>query len=195
MRRLLVLMAMTCVPMAAAGQSEDKLPPEAKKAIAKYDAAVEVAKKAYDAAVAKARDQALKELGPIQSSETKKGNLELALAVKARIDELQTVANEAAGILKAPAQPPDLAKKVLGKWRAFNPGSYEAVYEIFEDGTVTTTVGATKTGTWEVADGKLVISWGVHKDRFWPPKKNGKVMEAVSDDENVKSKFTLTRID
>ena len=64
------------------------MPAEAKKVIDKYDTSVEVARKAFDTAVAKARDQAIKDLKPIQSAETKKGNLDSALLVKAKIDEL-----------------------------------------------------------------------------------------------------------
>jgi hypothetical protein len=86
MKSLLTVL-LVLVPLYAFAQ-DAKMPAEAKKIIDKYDAAVEVAKKAYDATVAKARDQALKDLKPIQTSETKKGNLDGAILVKNKIDEL-----------------------------------------------------------------------------------------------------------
>ena len=86
MRKLVFLALM--IPMSTAFAEDAKMPADAQKVIDKYEASVEVARKAFDAAVAKARDQALKDLKPIQTAETKKGNLESALLVKAKIDEL-----------------------------------------------------------------------------------------------------------
>lgn len=102
MRWVLVLMVLL-VPLSLLGQ-DAKVPTDAKKVVEKYDAAVEAAKKAYDATVAKARDQALKDLKPIQSAETKKGNLDGAIWVKDKIDELM------AQIPKEPGKD-DLARK------------------------------------------------------------------------------------
>lgn len=73
-----------------ASQDQTKLPPEAQRVVDKYDTSVEVAKKAYDAAITKAKEQASKDLRPIMQNETKKGNLDTAMAIKAKLEELKT---------------------------------------------------------------------------------------------------------
>lgn len=74
---------------AAQTEKDSKLPPEAQKVMAKYDATVDAAKKVYEAAVAKAKEQATKELKPIQQAEVRKGNLDTAMAIKAKLEELK----------------------------------------------------------------------------------------------------------
>ena len=64
------------------------LPPEAQKVVDKHDAGMEAAKKAYDIAVAKVKADAIKGLEPVVTKLTKAGNLEGALAVKAKIESL-----------------------------------------------------------------------------------------------------------
>jgi hypothetical protein len=66
-----------------------EIPQEAKKAIDKYKASAESAKKAYDAAVLRAREQVTKDLKTLIQSETAKGNIDVAFAVKSKLGEIQ----------------------------------------------------------------------------------------------------------
>jgi hypothetical protein len=115
----LMIAVLVLVPLYAFAQ-DAKMPAEAKKVIDKYDASVEAAKKVYDAAVAKARDQALKDLKPVQMTETKKGNLDEAMAVKAKIDELTA---DGPGENLVPVKEPKVSKdnkdfsaSIIGTW-------------------------------------------------------------------------------
>ena len=118
MRMLMLLVLM--LPLSAAFAEDAKMTADAQKVIDKYAKAVADAKKVYDAAVSKARDQALKDLKPIQTAETKKGNLDGAMMVKGKIEEL-TVESSTENI--AAAKEPQLSKltrdsipSLLGTW-------------------------------------------------------------------------------
>jgi len=133
-----------------------KMPADAQKIIDKYDKAIAEAKKVYDAAVAKARDQALKELKPIQTAETKKGNLENALLVKGKIEELTAEIPKPAaeGDLSTPISPSiDTAViAVLGKWLI--GGKYPV--EFNANGTIRK---ENKIGKYVVEKGKVIVTW------------------------------------
>lgn len=159
MRWVLVLMVLL-VPLSLLGQ-DAKVPTDAKKVVEKYDAAVEAAKKAYDATVAKARDQALKDLKPIQSAETKKGNLDGAIWVKDKIDELTAQIPKEPGKddLATPAPPtkdPRVAL-VIGKWKVTSPvNSWESLWEFKDDGTM----GRHEfQGKYVIEKNKVVVTW------------------------------------
>src|SRR5574343_171585 len=65
----------------AAATSSVTMPPATAEAVERYDKAVDAAKKAYDAALAKAAADARKDLEKVLDVETKGGRLESALAV------------------------------------------------------------------------------------------------------------------
>jgi hypothetical protein len=158
MKSLLIAM-LVLIPLYAFAQ-DAKMPAEAKKVIDKYEASVEVARKAFDAAVAKARDQALKDLKPIQVSETKKGNLDGAMLVKGKVDELTAEISKPAveGDLAKPV-PPSTDPRVivlLGKWRVSTTG-YAVVYEFKDDGEIWRLPN--NTGKYSFEKDKLVINW------------------------------------
>lgn len=81
MLRLLIL---TCCSFALLAAD----PPAVVKVIDEVAKAEEVARKAYDAAVAKAKEKAIADLLKIQEGLTKKGDLDGALLVRERIAEL-----------------------------------------------------------------------------------------------------------
>lgn len=150
------------------------MPTEAKKVIDKYEASVEVARKAFDAAVAKARDQALKDLKPIQTSETKKGNLDGATLVKSKVEELTIEAStETLSSAKEPKVQKDLRDfipSILGTWDG-DPTKGGPNWKFFmlnkelrlkEDKES----GATSTKTSFTSDGKIIFSWPSGKTTF-----------------------------
>jgi len=73
---------------ACAFAEDPPLPPDAQKVIDKQTIALEAAKKAYDAAVAKANADAAKGLEPVVVKLTKAGDLNGALAVKAAMEKI-----------------------------------------------------------------------------------------------------------
>jgi len=155
----LLLAVLVLVPIYSFAQ-DAKMPAEAKRVIDKYDASVEAAKKVFETAVAKARDQALKDLKPIQVSETKKGNLDGAMLVKSKVDELTAE-------IQKPAAEGDLAKPIppstdprvamlIGKWKVYTTG-YSVVYEFKDEGEVTRIPN--NIGKYSFEKDKLVITW------------------------------------
>lgn len=96
------------------------------------------------------------------TAETRKGNLDLALAIRKLKDELQAPASAGDGDLlapqAAPAVPaaPAMTTLVLGKWR-MGMGS---VWTVKPDGVFTRTRGPggmELPGTWKVVDGKILL--------------------------------------
>ena len=78
------------IPKAGAYKPTDKdLPVAAKKSLEDFGKAEAAAKTAYDKAMREAGSRLLKQLNDSKVSATKSGNLEGALAVKAKIDELK----------------------------------------------------------------------------------------------------------
>lgn len=68
--------------------SAAELPPSAKPAVEAYDAKVAKLKADFDKAVAKETEAFAAALAKAQEAETKKGNLDGALAIRTRLDEL-----------------------------------------------------------------------------------------------------------
>ena len=180
----LLIAILVLVPLYAFAQ-DAKMPTEAKKVIDKYEASVEVARKAFDSVVAKARDQALKDLKPIQVSETKKGNLDGAMLVKGKVDELTAE-------IPKPASEGDLAKPLppstdprvsllLGRWKLSSPGSdYVSTWEFKEDGIVERP-HENKQGKYVIEKDKVIVTWppkGIETLRL--PKPGSAVMEGTT---------------
>lgn len=76
------------VVIAAAHAVDPPLPADVQKTLDEHAKAVEVAKKAYDAAVAKADTDATKKLQGALIAATKKGDLDTANAIKGKLDGL-----------------------------------------------------------------------------------------------------------
>jgi len=181
MKSLLIAMLVS-IPLYAFAQ-DAKMPAEAKKVIDKYETSVEVARKAFDAAIAKARDQALKDLKPIQTAETKKGNLDGAMLVKSKVDELTSE-------IPKPSAEGDLAKPVppstdprttmlLGKWRVTVPGTdWASNWEFRDNSVMFRSEKPNVSGKYVIEKDKVVISWSdgeINTLKF--PKHETSVME------------------
>jgi hypothetical protein len=80
--------------LAEDGNKPDPLPPAAKQSMDRYDKAVADAKRAQDAAIAKAAAATRKDLEQILVTETKAGHLEAAMAVKLRLEQLAVLQEE-----------------------------------------------------------------------------------------------------
>jgi hypothetical protein len=118
MKRLFIFLALVwVVPAFSFGEPatlSDNL--DAQIIVSRYDKAIADAKRTYDIAASKAAAAAVKDLQKVQEYETKAGRLEVAVAVKRKIEELQAltvVPNDASGTA---LQNPELVKFLLGEW-------------------------------------------------------------------------------
>lgn len=145
----------------------DELPPAAKKIIDQRDAAIE-----------KANETAIAALEKVLVDLTKKGDLDGALAVRAKIESLRKP--ETHDVLGQPIVSPEQA--FLGKWNLVGTG--EIV--IKPKGVASCSVCG---GKWSINDGKLVIAWANgYTDTFAAPvngvlvgaNNNGKLLKATA---------------
>lgn len=122
---------------------------DAQVVVARHDKAVSEAKRAYDLAVAKAATTAIKELQHVQADEAKMGRLEVAMAAKRKIEELQPLTTVSA----APKN-----DRVVGKW-TWHAGR-TALFKA--DGTAMQYSGTVEfsKGNWtSIQDGTVRIQW------------------------------------
>jgi hypothetical protein len=161
MRHMTILLALVCVPLAGAEPSlMDN--PDAQVIMVHYDKAVADAKKAYDLAVAKAATTAVKELQHVQADETKMGRLEVAMAAKKKIEELQPLTVVAAAVpgAKFSDQKERFLAGLLGEWTTKVGGPWVISRDasgnpvLFEK-----TGGNTSTGSYFVGTSSLVFMW------------------------------------
>lgn len=159
----ILILIILIIPMCLWAQ-DAKLPPEAAKVMEKYDKTVTDAKKVYDSAVNKAREQALKDLKPIQTTETKKGNLDGALLVKSKIEELTAEIPKPAaeGDLAKPL-PPNTDPKVaflLGKWKVTVPGmNWASTWEFKDKYVMVRYEKLDSPGKYAIEKEKVIITW------------------------------------
>jgi hypothetical protein len=148
-KHFLVLLALAlAVGVGAEPSLNDNL--DAQVVVARHDKAVSEAKRAYDLAVAKAATTAIKELQHVQADEAKMGRLEVAMAAKRKIEELQPLTTVSAA--------PKNDRLVVGKW-TWHAGR-TALFKA--DGTATQNDGTAEfgKGTWvPTKDGTVRIQW------------------------------------
>jgi len=179
MKSLLIAM-LVLVPLYAFAQ-DAKMPADAKKVIDKYEASVEASRKAFDASVAKARDQAIKDLKPIQTAETKKGNLDGAMLVKNKVEELAAEIPKPAaeGDLANPTPPVNSDPRtatLIGKWKLISSGgSIVGIWEIKENGIIER---PSYVGKYAIEKDKVIITWTNEIDTMKMPKRG--VMEGTA---------------
>ena len=158
---LLSALAATAL-LAGEGGEPAKLPPAAQSVVerlAKAEAKIDA-----DAARQRSveRQKAIKDLEKAQAAVTKAGDLDAALAVKARIDELKKAEEvDAAGLLgeERPASR-DPARVAVGSWQMTKTNGVSALVEINADKTAKVTAGPMVfNGVWQVEKERIVIRW------------------------------------
>ncbi len=121
----------------------------------------------YKKAVVTQRSKTIDELEKVLKDVTKTGNLEVALAVKKKIDELQAL-NEAEydtdllGQKKSTKLDP--AQLIIGKWDYQKTNTVVGTMEFMPNGNVTGAITSPGQypyipGKWVVKDDKIVITW------------------------------------
>lgn len=164
MLRSTLLSALAAVALLAAeGAEPAKLPPAAQSVVdrlAKAEAKIDA-----DAAKLRSleRQKAMKDLEKAQAAVTKAGDLDAALAVKARIDELKKAEEvDGASLLgDERATPRDPARIAVGSWQMTKTNGVTAQVEINADKSAKVTAGPLVfTGIWMVEKERIVIRWG-----------------------------------
>ncbi len=163
MLRSTLLSTLAAVTMLAGEAEPAKLPPAAQSVVerlAKAEAKI-------DADAAKQRSaerlKAIKDLEKAQATVTKAGDLNAALAVKARIDELKKAEEvDGASLLgEDRAANRDPAKIAVGSWQMTKTNGVGAQVEINADKSAKVTVGTIVfNGIWMVEKERIVIHWG-----------------------------------
>jgi hypothetical protein len=115
--------------------------------------------------VAKAATTATKELQKVQIDETKAGRLEVALAVKNKIEELQELANPSSGGVGRREN----ETAILGKWSFYDSDNgVTSVIEFRDDGyTYASWFSWAQWYRWSVAGGVLRIYNPTKPDHGW----------------------------
>ncbi len=167
---LLPLLALACM---AAGEADPApaaaLPPAAQTVLdrlAKAEAKIDA-----DAAKARSgeRQKAIKELDKVQVTTTKAGDLDAAVALKARIDELRAADEvDTAALLgeSAPASK-DPAKLAIGSWNVVKTNGVAGQIELNPEKTARATAGPfVITGIWQIEKDRVVILWSGNPSRW-----------------------------
>lgn len=161
-RILAILVAIACCWAGdAAPGAAPKLPAAAQAALDRLDKAEAKLEVEHRKALSAERAKAIAELERVQKTVTKAGDLDGALAVKARIEELQKAeAVDADALLgEKPAAKVDAQRAAPGRWELAKGGG-NAICTLREDGSVTAMLGQLPVpGRWRAEKGRLIITW------------------------------------
>ncbi len=138
MRAIILVGSLVLLPADALADENKKSPPlpvSAQKAVSDAEAEVERARKRFEAEENAIRVKLVAELQKLLEAETRKGNLDNAIAIRDQIERLKQAER------KTDANPSLVAaRKILvgGKWRFKVLGTpYQAEWEFNDDGTIT----------------------------------------------------------
>lgn len=164
MLRATALAVLVCVLCAGeAVEAAAKLPPAAQAVLdrlAKVEARIDA-----DAARQRSgeRQKAIKELEKAQQTATRSGDLDAAVAVKARIDAMKQDEAAAADALLGDerASAKDPAKLAVGSWTLTKTNGIAGQIELTAEKTARASVGAfVVSGIWQLEKDRVVIHWG-----------------------------------
>ncbi|CAK0745259.1 exported hypothetical protein [Azospirillaceae bacterium] len=144
MFKIALILAISAICFAA-----DQLPASTAGAVKAYDAEMAKAKAEFDKRDDAAKKVLVVALKKVQDAETKAGNLEGALAIKKRIDELSPKSGDLLG------DKVDIAKLIIGKWDVSTNGGY---WDSKENGKVESNWGP---ATWKVVKNTIVVHQSV----------------------------------
>jgi hypothetical protein len=129
---------------------EAKLPPSTNAAVEAYATAEAKAKLEYSKKETEAREALIKALVKALDAETKKSNLDGALAIKNRIDELSENDEDLLGAT-------DIRKTMAGVYVRITDGDSGIILTLKEDGTFTFT-WRNQSGRYEIKDKRIVLN-------------------------------------
>lgn len=164
---ILTLFAMAALVAGEAAPAV-KLPPAAQTTLdrlAKAEAKIDA-----DAAKLRSaeRQKAIKELDKALQAATKAGDLDAAMAVKARIEELRKADEADTAALLGDEKPAlkDPAKLAVGQWTLVKTNGIGGQVELLADKTAHVVAGPYSiNGIWQIEKERLVIQWGANPMR------------------------------
>lgn len=163
---LLAAIAASCLAGEAAPPAESRMPPGAQATAERFAKAAAKLEADYRKALSAERARAISELEKAQKASTKAGDLDGALAIKARLDDLRAAQDaDGEGLLPsdrpaAPNTPTEFARQAQGRWSLTKNGGL-ATLEINPGGLVNVSYGQISIGgTWRVEKDRVVINWG-----------------------------------
>jgi hypothetical protein len=190
-----VLIAATLFAGEAAEPS--KLPPAAQavmERLAKAEAKIDA-----DAARQRSveRQKAIKDLEKTQVAATKTGDLDAALAIKARSDELKKAEEIDAASLLGEDKPAikDPARLAVGSWNVTKSNGVAGLIELAPDKTARATSGPyVINGIWLIEKERLVVQWGGSPSRWENLGFEGPDRLAGDSHDAGKDGITMTRV-
>jgi hypothetical protein len=169
--RLLVL-CLCCLVVwcedAAPPADDAKLPAAAKASLEKLAKAEAKLEADYNKGLAGERQKTVAELDKAMKAATKAGDLDAALAVKARIEALQKQIGGEDLLGEGPKKPAvDLGKQIVGRWQVDKSNGINAIIEFQADGGVVAAAGPfTVMGRWHVEKDGIDLIWGMDPRRL-----------------------------
>ncbi len=148
--RYLTLLLLTLSFTAVFAQDDSKLPPDAQKIVAAFDAAAAKLRADVEKQIDKKALDAISDLRKAQENATKKNDLDGAVAIKAKIAAL--VPKDMPEIKSGPKDP----AAMIGKWMMSGAGN-GAAWVIKAKGQATSGEGFD--GNYKVKEDKIVITW------------------------------------
>ena len=165
----LILCAATAL---RAAEPETRLPAQAQAALERLAKAEARFTADYHKAVAAERVKAVGELEKVQKAVTRSGDLDGALAVKAKLDELRAAQDADADDLLAekPVGTPvasDLGKLLLGRWSLAKSNGAAGTVDFNPGGVAVVSIGhLTVAGRWRFEKERLLITWAGDESKW-----------------------------
>lgn len=157
--RTLSIIAIIITTIALAWSADVQLPREAQAALDKFDTAKAKIDAEAAKATAKEQDKLIADLQKVLDAEMKKKNvnLEVAVALKAKIDGLEALRGDLTDLLGNPLP----EKSILGKWRVTKPDGHNAIWTFKADKTMDVTFndGRVVPGTWSVKENAIRVDY------------------------------------
>jgi hypothetical protein len=144
MFKIALILAISAICFAA-----DALPASTVNAVKAYDAEMAKAKAEYDRKDDAAKKVLVAALTKAQAAEMKANNLEGALAIKKRIDELAPKGDLLGDQI-------DISKAIIGKWKITNNGKE---YDFTFNENMTMKTGSNQTAKYKVSNNIIVITF------------------------------------
>lgn len=111
-----------------------KIPADVQTTIDKADKACAAVQAKADVEIAKVRQSLISSLTRLQESYTKKGNLDAANGIKAKLDELNKQVNDVLLANQPPIKEADMAKYMPGTWKVYKgDGSFKCFIQVEKD--------------------------------------------------------------
>lgn len=153
---VLSVLSLTIAWAADAAPAPSTLPADVQKTIDKSEKAIALVQQKADAEIIKLRQALIDSLMQSQKDITKKGDLDTALAIKAKIEEVSKAIG--APLLTDQGMDKKADSWFIGKWKT----SHGFMWDIKQNGVCSSSKGLNgkkRDGTWKIKGTSLELSW------------------------------------